>query len=837
MKRLLLTYFMLFLTLNIVVAGEKAGQPLLQKGKVWNYDYTYVDISFQRHHGSATYWTEGDTIVDGRQLFWMCFSNSEEEGQVFRQLWYEKDGKVYTCDDKGRRADLVYDFTLSTGDNAPDHTVSAFFPDGIKVVSADSILVRGILRKRLSLANPEWETGSEEKTTWVEGVGGTKGLDEPVMRMVGDGREYTLLSCFVGNDCIFEKEDFEAPPYRKDIHASTLAKDGRAWVVRMMSGSSDEMLSYYVDGDTVIGGHSCKRVMRQTLVPRGTASYDAALYEEGRKVWRCAAGDSTLSLFYDFSAESGEDVVLREGEMVVEGYWIGRTVLTVGEVDCVSVDGKEYRRQHVYDYRGKLVDIWVEGIGGLKPFFGGWIDGDYVIVCMDGCEEVFSRNDFTRTDPDESPFYHRLLATGKKWNQSCTDRSDPGMSYLFDYEIKADTVIGGVRHYKLYGHNLDNRVEETRLGLLLEIGRRVYCIPSDNLTLSNPLLYDFGLQKGGRMPFYYLPNYICVLDCDEICHGGDTLRRLGMSYEPFSYTSSWNPVNRPLDWWVESIGSSTDFLRPYQWSPARHCRLESCTLGGDTLFTHADFGIPEMSGPDQPEVPYHPMLTEGKMWLYHFTQGYTDPVTGEMRRTEYDVTYTLRGDTVIGGREYRKMYEDHEGSCGYHSAWREDGRKVFVAYPGGKDSLCYDYGLPYLGQAPYTSQNGIYYAAYLAARDVIQAGGEYHNRFWLISADYEESGCWVDGVGSDNGLIYPNHFTNFYMPFWRFVSCTMPDGAVVTATDLYGEAVSYEDGIRGTAGTPRIHGDGRIYDLQGRQLVSPPQKGIYIKDGKKFVVR
>ncbi len=221
MKRILLTYFILFLTLNIVVAGEKVGRPLLQKGKEWNYDYTYVDISFQRHHGSAIYRTEGDTIIDGRRLFRMCLSNSEKEGQVFRQLWYEKDGKVYTCDDKGRTADLVYDFTLSAGDDAPDHTVSAFFPDGFKVVSSDSILVRGILRKRLVLTNP----GHNEKVVWVEGIGGTKGLDEPIMRMVGDGREYTLLSCYLDDECIFEKEDFDAPPYRQDPYTNMLAED------------------------------------------------------------------------------------------------------------------------------------------------------------------------------------------------------------------------------------------------------------------------------------------------------------------------------------------------------------------------------------------------------------------------------------------------------------------------------------------------------------------------------------------------------------------------------------------------------------------------------------
>jgi hypothetical protein len=27
----------------------------------------------------------------------------------------------------------------------------------------------------------------------------------------------------------------------------------------------------------------------------------------------------------------------------------------------------------------------------------------------------------------------------------------------------------------------------------------------------------------------------------------------------------------------------------------------------------------------------------------------------------------------------------------------------------------------------------------------------------------------------------------------------------------------------------------RLYDLQGRRLASPPEKGVYIQDGKKYV--
>ena len=112
MKRILMTSLILTFAMTAAMAGDGTGQPLLQKGKVWNYDYTYVDISFQRHHGSAIYRTEGDTIIDGRRLFRMCLSNSEKEGQVFRQLWYEKDGKVshtFTFTNKSKEVIIIND--------------------------------------------------------------------------------------------------------------------------------------------------------------------------------------------------------------------------------------------------------------------------------------------------------------------------------------------------------------------------------------------------------------------------------------------------------------------------------------------------------------------------------------------------------------------------------------------------------------------------------------------------------------------------------------------------------------------------------------------------------
>ncbi len=609
----------------------------------------------------------------------------------------------------------------------------------------------------------------------------------------------------------------------------------KAWIVVDKPSKPNYLRSYYLYGDTVIDSRSCVKIMEWILDRLSVrSSYYGSIYEEDGKVWLFPPRATTPDLLYDFKAEPGEKVVFDEGVWVEDWGYVGRKVYVIDRVDYLTVNGQRYRRQYVKNENGEQADIWIEGVGGPNLFCKGWPDENYVLSCLVDGNEVFSKDDFTRTEKEAAP-YNRMLAVGKKWNLSYTDRVNPDNSYFFDYEIKSDTIIGGVRHFRLFSHNLDIKGDDKELGLLFEGNKRVYSIWTG---LSNPdkLLYDFGIHAGEKVN-YHIINNVRSIECDEIRHDGNTLRRFWMGYEPYLSSSAWNPIHHALDWWVEGIGSSTDFIRPYLWTPARDFRLESCTLNGDTLFTYADFDIPEMAVPDMPEAPYHSMLAEGKSWLYHYTCGHSDPETGEISRTEYDVTYTLRGDTVIGGREYRKMYEEHEGKCGYHSAWREDGRKIYAAYPNGRDSLCYDFGLPYLGQAPYTYQNGLYRAAYLATKDVIQAGGQYHTRCWFINDRFDEMslGCWVDGFGSNNGLIYPHHETNYYLPYWHFVSCTMPDGTVITAKDLQGKAVEYDGGILELDATSLHLDNNRIYDLSGRVIEHPIPRHIYIKNGRKYV--
>ncbi len=70
-----------FCSLGISNAVAQEGEvqeshPLLEEGKVWNYDFSYVEINFNRNQDSCTYWIDGDTIVDGKRLFHECVFDS-----------------------------------------------------------------------------------------------------------------------------------------------------------------------------------------------------------------------------------------------------------------------------------------------------------------------------------------------------------------------------------------------------------------------------------------------------------------------------------------------------------------------------------------------------------------------------------------------------------------------------------------------------------------------------------------------------------------------------------------------------------------------------------------
>ena len=88
------------------------------------------------------------------------------------------------------------------------------------------------------------------------------------------------------------------------------------------------------------------------------------------------------------------------------------------------------------------------------------------------------------------------------------------------------------------------------------------------------------------------------------------------------------------------------------------------------------------------EAPKRPMLEQGKKWTYiyhHYEDGETPDPTGTYKGHEtFFSWYALKGDTVIDGRQYMKMYRNDEirSKESYYGAYREDeeGRVYRIIY-------------------------------------------------------------------------------------------------------------------------------------------------------------
>ena len=137
------------------------------------------------------------------------------------------------------------------------------------------------------------------------------------------------------------------------------------------------------------------------------------------------------------------------------------------------------------------------------------------------------------------------------------------------------------------------------------------------------------------------------------------------------------------------------------------------------------------------------MLVEGKTWYYAYHH-YNDEA-GKFDDRTYSVSYTVRGDTVIDGREYRKMYRWDEVSREtlYYGAFREDedGRVWQYDYAGNqKDFMICDITTYYYFEE-----------ADVAVEDVIDINGKLLKR-------YQRRGLiGLEGVGLQKyGIIlYP----------------------------------------------------------------------------------
>ncbi|MCR5270054.1 MAG: hypothetical protein K6D91_03430 [Prevotella sp.] len=434
--------------------------------------------------------------------------------------------------------------------------------------------------------------------------------------------------------------------------------------------------------------------------------------------------------------------------------------------------------------------------------------------------------------------YRPLVEEGKHWMYDNFLSERPAMyDYYYYYDLKGDTLIAGKRCLKMYIENeFGSKAVEYR-GSLYEENKKVYFFPPNKDTAE--LIYDFDCAVGDTIHLYN--ENIIVKDIKTEDNGNIPIKKYSLQYKPTNreYGETYNFT------WIEGVGATKDFFAMIP-LPGNYNTLQSCECKGEKLY--------QIIKPELTEKGYHKMGIEGKRWNYiHY---YIDD-SGEHCKP---YSYVVKGDTVIKRIKYPKLiYQDHEREYDVCLLY-EEGRSVYKCDFGNNSfhqpiaSLYFDFGREDFGrvysweskQKP-ANTNWMVYDV-----DTIQVDNHSFRRIICLQK-YSEKGqrlstiedgedvwhdIWIEGIGSVSSGIEeqrpasePQNMNANDCTY--FVSCYEGDECIFMSDNP--NIPNIPDNIRTIR--PSVSDKLQIFDLQGRRLHRIPEKGMYIKDGKKYVMK
>ena len=230
------------------------------------------------------------------------------------------------------------------------------------------------------------------------------------------------------------------------------------------------------------------------------------------------------------------------------------------------------------------------------------------------------------------------------------------------------------------------------------------------------------------------------------------------------------------------------------------------------------------------------MLKEGKVWNCRLVDwsvyyGSDDDLTVDDVTHYY--SYRIKGETEVRGVKYYNVYREEGGVSKLDQLWREEGRRVYQLYGYGtsyeEERLMYDFGLD-VGET--VTVNGGFTMS-VTNVDLVKVSSGSFRRF-TVRGDGSPL-YWIESVGAPMGIDYPCGQLFNDGRERKLLSC-YEDGACIFTQDDF-NASAFTDGIAGASTIGQVPASSCCFDLQGRRLNSQPRRGIYVKDGKKFVAK
>jgi len=667
------------------------------------------------------------------------------------------------------------------------------------------------------------------------------------------------------------------------IHATNsqyhpFIEEGKEWEVLVSPSSGSEYTEkYFFDGDTVIAGMTCKKMLCQydaTMAAYYGAApvYVAALYEADEKVWIFNPDTEQAVLLYDFGANTGD--MLDIGKPGQGRYALDTSPCRITDVQSVERKGTE--RRYIFIQNGSSpgtgIDIrkyWIEGIGTSKgPLMNSHFNSygsDRFMHCCKVNEEViydtscyptalFTRQADVRDNGGIPP--QPFITEGKKWIVGEKDGNSNHFNRITTYYFDGEVTVAGHTCARMMASVEDEDGEMATpilTAYVFEKDRQVWAIsPSETEPV---MLYDFGHYSGDEIT-------VARIDADHQSSTftvgyGNPYEHDGIRYRSYAFKSSY--VSR----WTEGIGGWSAPLRNFHLeSDSTQEELLAVTSGPDTIYIapqrlqlaydNVRQGLHYFRDTDS---YYRPFIEDGKIWelIDRDVDG-----TIVQQRTCY-----FGQDTVVAGIQCKQLMEHSIALSDGTATQRllgvlfEEECKVWCFVPGeSSPRLVYDFAarkgdsLALANPLP-----DMWTERALKIRDLDKKRsyglvlGHYswekpddiveHRHWYSLNNDiylqrYVTDRYWIPGVGSVSGPIFnhPNGHSS-----GTLVRCYVGDDVVYLNQAYYSQWIS--TAIRDIPQSPSAadanssfvnRHSSSLYDLQGRRLSAPPAKGMYIQD-------
>lgn len=362
MKRMMTLAISVLLALAVQAQGSADYRPFIEEGKTWIYEVSNPNSNpYYYEEWTETFQLTGDTLINSHNCKKLYHSRTgskwqRELDQLYGGALFEEEGKVYIVYPKGQALQLLYDFSCKKGDS---RVIGGY---ELEILEKLNVSYAGV-PLHILIWSPKEMDQLQYNSILVEGIGSP---DNDLIlyydNWLPDSYRYKLLSCNVNGTEIFNYDIFQEV-YSSIYHAyHPFIEDGKIWRVDGFSLRPEHTTTdYYFSLDEamyVFDGREYSKMCSRTGHEEETIV--GFFREEDQRVYLYDEKAKREYLIYDFTLKEGDRFEPEYGD------YYNCEVMKVG---TINVNGENLKtitfeaNSHRSDAAVRMEVEWIEGVG------------------------------------------------------------------------------------------------------------------------------------------------------------------------------------------------------------------------------------------------------------------------------------------------------------------------------------------------------------------------------------------------------------------------------------------------------------------------------------------